>query len=98
MNKKSKIAGILTIITGAFGLLWGVLLLTNLQYSYYWGVNLFGGVVEVLFGLFVIVCGYLTYNRKAWGLGLAGAIAGFGTFFPTTIAAIVLLSLGKQEF
>jgi hypothetical protein len=45
-----------------------------------------------------IVGGIFALRRKRWGLAVAGAIAGIFTFFPTGVAAVVLLAMGKAEF
>jgi ABC-type sulfate transport system permease component len=96
MNK-SKIGGILVVISGLLGVLWGILLLVNLQYAYIWAVPLAGGIIELALGLFCVVTGGLIiYRSRFWGLALAGSIVGVFTFFPTAIAAIVLLALVKK--
>jgi hypothetical protein len=45
-----------------------------------------------------IVGGVFALRRKRWGLALAGAVAGIFTFFPTGIAAVVLLALDQAAF
>jgi hypothetical protein len=45
-----------------------------------------------------IVGGIWALRRKKWGLALAGAIAGVFTFFPTGVAAVVLLAMAREEF
>ena len=98
MKNYAKISGILILISGILGVLWGILLLVNLKYAYIWQVVLAGGIIELVLGLFCVVTGLLAMRQKAWGLALAGGILGIFTFFPTAVAAIVLLSLGKGEF
>jgi hypothetical protein len=95
--KKISIGGILVVISGLLGVLWGILLLANLQYAYIWQVPLAGGIIELVLGLFCVAAGGLIlYRPRFWGLALAGAIVGIGAFFPTAIAAIVLLALGRK--
>jgi ABC-type sulfate transport system permease component len=98
MNKNSRIGGILAIISGGLGILWGILLLANLQYAYLWGIVLAGGILQIIGGIICIVGGYVSMQHKLWGLALFGAIVGIFTFFPTAVAAIVLIVLGKKDF
>ncbi len=121
MENNAKVAGILTIISGAFGVFWlvgGIFSayvmkmfieqgyyynprstdlppgFSNLMAAIYIGWGAFFGLV----GIFAIIAGIYTLKRRSWGLGLAGAIAGTVTFFPTGIPAIIYTSLAKSEF
>ncbi len=98
MNKLSKTAGILSIISGLFGILWGILLLANTNHAHWWAVVLAGGIIQLILGLLCLISGLLARKQKAWGFALTGGILGIFTFFPTAIAAIILLFLGKGEF
>jgi uncharacterized membrane protein HdeD (DUF308 family) len=95
---KARIAGILLIITGVLGIVWGILLLVNLQFAYLWGFNLALAIVELVFGIIAIVGGVFAILHKNWNMTMTGAILGIFTFFPTAIAAIVLLILDKKMF
>lgn len=56
------------------------------------------GVFGAVLGILGIIGGIFALKRKRWGWALAGAIAGVITFFPTGVAAIILLSMGRAEF
>ena len=56
------------------------------------------GVFFALIGIFAIIGGVFAIKRSNWGLALAGSIAGLLTFFPCGIAAVILVSIGKEEF
>ncbi len=58
----------------------------------------FWGVAGLLLSAFVIIAGVMATRRKAWGLGLAGAIVSVFLFFPTGVAAIIFTALAKPEF
>jgi hypothetical protein len=114
MENKSQVAGILSIVSGVFGLLGAgsmVLVIRLVQaalemdptfpYEFQGILSLmYGtfGVVLALLGVLGIVGGVYAIQKKYWGLGLAGAIAGIFTFFPCGIAAIVIIALAKPEF
>ncbi|MCL2679369.1 MAG: hypothetical protein FWF18_03710 [Dehalococcoidia bacterium] len=51
-----------------------------------------------ILGVLSIVGGIFACQRKRWGWALAGAIAAILSFTPIGIAAVILLSIGKQEF
>ena len=117
MQNKSSIAGILTIISGAFGILWlGGSWLSIYMVKYMFSSPLYGpappdafykmmtamylsyGVVGAILGILGIIGGIFAIKKQHWGWALTGTIAGIITFFPTGIAAIVLLSMGREEF
>jgi hypothetical protein len=56
------------------------------------------GVVGAILGILGIIGGIFALKKRHWGWALTGTIAGIITFFPTGIAAIVLLSMGREEF
>jgi hypothetical protein len=56
------------------------------------------GIFSLILGVLGIIGGIFSIKRKAWGLALAGAIAGVFTFFPTGVAAIIYVAMGKNEF
>ncbi len=96
MNKKFKIGTTLIMISGVIGIIIGIVAFVNLHFAYMKGVVLTVGIYEALFGLFTVLLGYFSRVGKNWALGLTGAIAGFLVFFPTGIAAIILVSLGHK--
>ena len=98
MNGNSKAGGILILISGVLGIIWGILIFINLQYAYLWEFVLVGGIIELILGIFTVVAGSFAVKQNLWGLALAGALAGIFTFFPTAVAAIILISLGRKEF
>ena len=51
-----------------------------------------------LSGLLAIVGGIAAFNRRRWGLAIAGSIAAIFGFFPLGIAAIVFTILAEPEF
>jgi hypothetical protein len=120
-GNKSKIAGILSIVSGAFGILGFValmfvvavigmtnglfsndLLLSGMQETQVIGflqaIYIVSGIISLILGILGIVGGIFSIRRKAWGLALAGAIAGIFTFLPTGIAAVIYIAIGKDEF
>lgn len=49
-------------------------------------------------GLLAIAGGIAAFNRRRWGLALAGSIAAVFGFFPLGIAAVVFTILAESEF
>lgn len=56
------------------------------------------GIFGAVLGILGIIGGIFALKSRHWGWALAGAIAGVITFFPTGVAAIILLSMGRAEF
>jgi hypothetical protein len=117
MNNNSQIGGILSIISGAIGVLGAIVLLffTTLFGAIftdpYFGISdgtevlpliaaVYGaiGVVLLIFSVVAIIGGVYALKKRLWGMALAGAICGLLSFWPTGIAAIILISIGKNEF
>ena len=120
MGNNSKVGGILSIVSGAFGVLslgWFVLWIYMFNFmisavpqdpfappfpqelfQFFAIIYGFMGLILALLGVLAIVGGVFALKRKYWGLALAGAIASIITFFPCGIAAIIFISLGRQEF
>jgi hypothetical protein len=114
MENKSQVAGILSIISGAFGILgmaWMLIVIRvvkavveldpTVPYGFFRIMTLFYlgiGVVLTIIGILGIVGGVVALKRKCWGLALAGAIASIFTFFPCGVAAVVIISMAKPEF
>jgi len=117
MNNNSQIGGILSIVSGAIGVLGAIVLFlfTTLFGAIftdpYFGVSdgtevlpflatIYGGmgVILLVFSVVAIIGGVYAIKKKLWGMALAGAICGLLSFWPTGIAAIILISIGKNEF
>lgn len=49
-------------------------------------------------GVVAIVGGVAAFNRRRWGLALAGSIAAIFGFFPLGIAAVIFTILAEPEF
>jgi hypothetical protein len=117
MNNNSQIGGILSIVSGAIGVLGAIVLFffTTLFGAIftdpYFGVSdgtevlpfiatIYGGmgVILLIFSVVAIIGGVYALKKKLWGMVLAGAICGLLAFWPTGIAAIILISIGKNEF
>jgi len=107
------VGGILSIIAGAIGLLGGLIIgmvaSIYLSTSYYGGPgNHFTqtAIVWAVFLPYLLFCavaiagGIYALKRRLWGLALAGAICAFFTIWawPLSIAAIVFVSLSREEF
>jgi hypothetical protein len=62
------------------------------------GILSFMAIFGLVLAVFIIISGVYALKRKAWGLGLAGSIAGLFVFFPTAVPALVFMALAKPEF
>jgi hypothetical protein len=49
-------------------------------------------------GIIAIAGGIAAFNRRRWGLALAGSIAAVFGFFPVGIAAVVFTIIAEPEF
>ncbi len=49
-------------------------------------------------GVVAIAGGIAAFNRRRWGLALAGSIAAIFGFFPVGLAAVVFTILAEDEF
>jgi len=49
-------------------------------------------------GIIAIVGGIAAFNRRRWGLAVAGSIAAVFGFFPIGIAAVIFTVLAENEF
>ena len=114
MYNNSRITGILNLVSGGLGILQGLIFIVVaiFFFSAIWGyqvvdfgsMNIVGpiyiaiGIVEILFSIVCIIGGVFALKRKHWGWALAGAIAGVWAVFPTGIAAIIFVVMGKDEF
>jgi len=117
MNNNSQIGGILSIVSGVFGVLGAIVLLffTTLFGAIftdpYFGISdgtevlpliatVYGamGVVLIILSVLAIIGGAYSIKKRLWGLALTGAICAIITGGPIGIAAIILISIGKNEF
>jgi hypothetical protein len=117
MSNYSQIGGILSIISGAFGVIGAFVLFfftTIFGFIFtdpYFGVSdgtevlpylaaFYGGlgVIILIFSIMAIIGGAYSIKKRLWGLALAGAICAIITGGPIGIAAIILVSIGKNEF
>ena len=119
MGNNGKVGGILSIVSGAFGILglgWMVLWIYMFNFMltmpqepmapefphqfFRFMAIIYGsmGLILALLGVLAIVGGVFALKKKYWGVALAGAIASIITFFPCGIAAIIFISLSRQEF
>ena len=106
------VAGILNIITGAFGLTGGLALIalgtlaSGALEPFVFGMlpliplALFSalGLPLFLLGILTLVGGIYALQRKMWGLVLAGSIAAVLFSRVLGIPAIIFVALSKKEF
>ena len=106
------VAGILNIITGAFGLTGGLALIalgtlaSGALEPFVFGMlpliplALFSalGLPLLLLGILTLVGGIYALQRKMWGLVLAGSIAAVLFSRVLGIPAIIFVALSKKEF
>jgi uncharacterized membrane protein len=100
---KPTVAGILSIIAGAFSLLVGLGAVIKAERAvrilFHWRVETIG-ILAIVLGIIAIVGGIFAIKRQVWGLALAGAIC---ALFPPHVSvlgilAIVFVALSKDEF
>ncbi len=102
------VAGILSIISGAFKLI-GFLVLIAVGFfvavspdrytrmNPVWILTIVG-IILIVLGVLSIVGGVYTLQRKKFGLSLAGAIAALLPLNLLGLAAVILLALSRREF
>jgi hypothetical protein len=105
---KPTAAGILSIVSGASGVVIGlVIALVGGSAAWYAGVPFFVprllafiGVPMIVLGVVAVVGGIYAVKRQLWGLALAGAICAMliPPPFILGILAIIFVILGKDEF
>jgi len=111
---KPTTAGILNIVSGALGLILGLLLLIGLLVFIIIGGTAFGFIQEIprwffplllamlipsiLANILSIVGGVFELQRKMWGLALAASIATFFHSLFLGVAAIIFTVMSKNEF
>jgi len=111
MRKTNKpiIGGVLTILSGALGILGTVSYSIGLgdvgsgfskgdmppfQPSIIFGMP----IPSLIIALLALVCGIFAVQRKKWQWSLAGSIAAALSFLVLGIPAIILIALSKDEF
>ena len=111
-TKKPVTAGILDIVSGAFAIMWFIMLMIGRAVtSGAWGIPgtehipefvpaILSGIAvpTLVIGVFALAGGIYALQRKLWGLALAGAIASTLFWFFIGIPAIVLTAQSKEEF
>lgn len=108
MNK-SRIGGTLAIISSVLGILLSLFFMwlssVDLGADYsdeaknlVSAVYIIFGAIGLILGVLGITGGIFALNRKLFGLALAGAIAASIIFYPLGIVAVILISMGHQEF
>ena len=106
---KPTTAGILSIIGGIIGCIYGIGvavamgvvggMLSMFGLGGLGGIGIAMGVVLLILGVIAIVGGTYAMKRKSWGLALAGSICAlFNPVGILGILAIIFVAIGKGEF
>jgi len=109
---KPTVAGILDIVSGAFALIWFIMLIIAIIVTsgamYFPGTEAIPGFVpsilwclaipSLIIGILALIGGVYALQRKKWGLALAGSIAVTVFWFFVGIPAIVFIAQSKNEF
>lgn len=102
MNKKIKISGILSIVTGSLALIgFGILavyMLPNPNAQIILPIMLPVTFIVMLMGILAIIGGVYTLKKKVWRIALVGAIASIIILYPTGTLALVFLMMSEDEF
>jgi ribosomal protein L40E len=97
----SMTAGILGIVNGAIGLLFGILCLTMDKVPDIYPIEpilwLFVALI-IPMSIVALIGGIVAIKRKIWGLALAGAICSLYILWWMAIPAIVFVAISKREF
>ena len=98
---KGTTAGILTIIGGIVGIIFGSFAIfgTTLAAAltgFAWIGAIGGGLLAL--GIVALIGGISTMKRKTWGLALVGAICALFPIVPLGVMAIIFVTMGKSEF
>ena len=105
-------AGVLTIVSGVFGLIGGLVLTVFgivggeiLRYFTFGTLELLPlallsvvGIPVLLLGILALVGGIYALQRKTWGLALAGSISALLLSRLLGIPAIIFTALSQKEF
>lgn len=99
---KPTTSGILSIISGALGIIFGLLAFArahNVERAFrHIGLDFVGFMLLVL-GILAVTGGIYALLRKVWGLALAGAICAiFSPGWIMGILATIFVSISKDEF
>ena len=109
-TSKSTVAGVCDIVAGIMGLVGGLPLVGSgvLAALPEPEVRPLAAIPLALFlplalmcflsGVVAIAGGIAAFNRRRWGLAVAGSIAAVFGFFPVGIAAVVFTILAEPEF
>jgi hypothetical protein len=102
---KPTTAGILSIVAGGVGVVWGIAFAVGGSLSVGAPLGLPGMhnflIVTVALGLLgatAIVGGIYALQRRNWGLALAGSICSLFCLWFVGIPAIIFTVMGKEEF
>jgi hypothetical protein len=91
---KPTVAGILDIVAGAFGVIYGGVFAAVATEEAFFGIP---AAVLIILGIVAIVGGIYNLKRRVWGLSLAGSICALCA--PVLgILAIIFTCMGKREF
>ncbi len=110
-TNRPTVAGILTIISGVFGLIGTISLFIGFGVTsrafgipigyipaFVPGLILFMAILSALIDILALLGGIYAIQQKMWGLSLAGAIAAIMVFLPLGIPAVILIAQAKNEF
>ena len=105
MKTKSIIAGILSILGGAFGLF--DILRRVLDPSNIGIIGRFFNIgylvlpimiAQIIICVLAIIGGIFAFKHKLWGLALAGSIAAIFAAWPLGIVALIFTIVSRKEF
>ena len=107
-TRRPTIAGLLTILSGAFGSLGSLNYAVGLTQARGFGQgdippfvpSIIFGVpsVSTVIAIFAVVAGVLCLHRKRWRWALAGTIAATLSMLPLGLPAVILAALSRDEF
>ena len=104
---KPTTGGILAIIAGAIGVLFGLLLAVAGAFAgavvgafipFIGGAVAGAFAIPLILGIVSIIGGAYALKRRLWGLALAGSICALFCAWFLGIPAIIFVILGKSEF
>jgi hypothetical protein len=72
--------------------------LPQMPHIFFPGMGLAMGIALIVLGVLAIIGGIFALRIKAWGLALAGAIAGVITGRLLGIVALIFIVLGRKDF
>ena len=119
MIRHTLVAGILSIVSGGFGVLslvWIILSVVLFRaifqpiqsdFNAVFPLDILKimiiiyavwGFFQLIIAVLAIVGGIYTLKKRCWPLALAGAIGATVAFYPCGIAAVILVSMAKEEF